>query len=155
VREEHVRVIRDGVPREGAQLPAGRRQIAGERAGSGRKGMKLAYVAGPYRASTESGVVQNIRNAEAVAVELWKKGYAVICPHKNTALFGGLAPDEVWLKGDLVMMERCDLVVLVPGWHTSSGTRAEVARAKELGIPMYEAGWDQPEGFAIVREGLQ
>jgi len=100
--------------------------------------MKLAYVAGPYRASTESGVVANIRAAEAVAVDLWQKGYAVICPHKNTALFGGLAPDDVWLKGDLVMMERCDFVVLVPGWQFSSGTQAEVKRARERGIPVYE-----------------
>jgi hypothetical protein len=100
--------------------------------------MKLAYVAGPYRASTESGVVQNIRNAEAVAIELWKMGYAVICPHKNTALFGGLAPDEVWLKGDLVMMERCDVIVCTPDWRKSSGARDEVKRAIECDIPVYQ-----------------
>jgi hypothetical protein len=106
--------------------------------------MKLAYVAGPYRASTESGVVQNIRNAEAVAVELWKMGYAVICPHKNTALFGGLAPDEVWLKGDLVMMRRCDLVVLAPGWQKSSGTRDEINDAGEHKIPIFL--WPRDKG---------
>lgn len=100
--------------------------------------MKLAYVAGPYRADSESGVVANIRAAEEVAIELWKHGYAVICPHKNTALFGGLCPDEVWLKGDLVMLERCDLVVLVPGWERSSGTKAEFVHAHERGIPVYE-----------------
>ncbi len=42
--------------------------------------MKIAYTAGSYRASTEYGLVQNIRKAEAVAIELWKMGYAVICP---------------------------------------------------------------------------
>ncbi len=103
--------------------------------------MQLAYVAGPYRADSESGVIANIRRAEAVAIMLWQMGYAVLCPHKNTALFGGLCPDDVWLKGDLVMMERCDLVVLVPGWQESSGTRAEVERARELGIPVRE--WEE------------
>jgi hypothetical protein len=98
----------------------------------------LAYVAGPYRGPSESAVVQNIRNAEAIAVQLWQRGYAVICPHKNTALFGGLAPDDTWLAGDLVMLKRCDLVVLVPGWQASSGTRAEVAAARACGIPVYE-----------------
>jgi hypothetical protein len=100
--------------------------------------MKLAYVAGPYRAASESGVVSNIRAAEAVAIELWKAGYAVICPHKNTALFGGLMPDDTWLQGDLVMLKRCDLVVLVPGWYKSEGTRQEVLTARDTNIPVYE-----------------
>ena len=99
--------------------------------------MRLAYVAGPYRAASESAVVRNIRAAEAIAAELWKAGYAVICPHMNTALMGGICPDDVWLGGDIVMLKRCDLVVLVPGWLASSGTRAEVATARECGIPVY------------------
>jgi nucleoside 2-deoxyribosyltransferase len=82
--------------------------------------------------------VRNIRNAEAVAAELWKAGFAVICPHMNTALMGGICPEDVWLNGDLVMLERCDLLVLVPGWRASVGTLAEVARANERGIPVYE-----------------
>ncbi len=100
--------------------------------------VKLAYVAGPYRAASESAVVRNIRNAEAVAAELWKAGFAVICPHMNTALLGGICPDDVWLKGDLVMLERCDLIVLAPGWRTSAGTLAEINKANELGIPIYQ-----------------
>jgi len=99
--------------------------------------MSLAYVAGPYRATTEWGLIENIRNAEEVAAALWRMGFAVICPHKNTAHFGGLADDEVWLKGDLVMMERCDFIVVCKGWERSSGTKAEIERAKEKGIPVY------------------
>ncbi len=34
--------------------------------------MKLLYVAGPYRAKSEWQLEQNIRNAEAVALELWQ-----------------------------------------------------------------------------------
>lgn len=34
---------------------------------------KLAYIAGPYRADTIHGIVQNIRKAEAVAIKYWKK----------------------------------------------------------------------------------
>ena len=59
--------------------------------------MKVAFISGPYRGKTESDVVANIRHAEKYALKYWQLGYAVICPHKNTALFGGLAPDEVWL----------------------------------------------------------
>lgn len=106
---------------------------------------KLAYVAGPYRSNTESGVVHNIRMAEAVAIRLWRLGYAVICPHKNTALFGGLAPDDTWLRGDLTMLFRCDLVVLVPGWRCSRGSRAEVSAALGAGIPVFEMQGGKPQ----------
>ena len=103
--------------------------------------MNLAYVAGPYRAPTEWQVKQNIEAAERVAAMLWQMGFAVICPHKNTAFFGGLCPDEVWLRGDLVMLRRCDLVVLVPGWEASTGAQAEAEEAKRNGIPVYEWRW--------------
>lgn len=95
--------------------------------------MRLAFISGPYRAATPSGIVQNIRNAERVAIEYWRKGYAVICPHKNTALFDGLAPDSVWLSGDLEMLRRCDVVVMIPGWKASSGAINEESLALNLG----------------------
>ena len=87
--------------------------------------MKIAFISGPYRAKTEWGVLNNIRAAEKVALKYWKKGYVVICPHKNTALMGGVLPDEVWLKGDLEILRRCDVVVMMEGWKKSEGARAE------------------------------
>jgi hypothetical protein len=110
----------------------------------------LAYIAGPYRSATPSGIVANIRAAEAVAIELWRMGFAVLTPHLNTALMDGLCPDEVWLKGDLVMLGRCDLLVLVPGWERSSGARAERTHAVLHGIPVYE--WASAEDRAALVE---
>jgi hypothetical protein len=67
-------------------------------------------------------------------------GYAVICPHKNTAFFGGAMglADKVWLDGDLEMIRRSDLLVGVAGWEKSEGSKAEVAFAKRHHIPVYE-----------------
>jgi hypothetical protein len=96
--------------------------------------MKVAYIAGPYRSNTPSGIVQNIRNAEAVAIKYWQLGYAVICPHKNTALFDGLAPDSVWFEGDLEILKRCDVIVMVKGWEKSTGAREELSFAKAHGL---------------------
>lgn len=70
--------------------------------------MKLVAIAGPYRAPNEFEVVQNIRRAEALAVRVWRAGAACICPHKNTALFGGAAPDSVWLGGALEMVQSLE-----------------------------------------------
>ena len=100
--------------------------------------MKVVFIAGPYRASTPRGIVENIRRAEAVAIEVWKLGAVALCPHLNTRLMDGVLPDEVWLNGDLELLSRCDAVMLVPGWQASSGTLNEVGQAQKLGIPVYE-----------------
>lgn len=99
--------------------------------------MKLVFVAGKYRAKTEWGVFQNIRNAEALSLKLWLLGLFVICPHKNTEYFGGAAPDELWLEGALEMVRRCDAVICTSDWEMSEGARGEVALAKELGLPIF------------------
>ena len=111
--------------------------------------MKVAYVAGPYRDKRGLWFIrQNIRAAERVALELWRMGYAVICPHKNTAFFDGAAPDDVWIKGDLVILERCDLVVMLPGSEKSEGAMAEFRHAVAKGVDVFR--W--PEGKDILQE---
>ena len=100
--------------------------------------MKLAFVAGKYRADTIHGIVENIRKAEAVAIELWKYGYAVITPHLNSRLMDGVCPDKVWLDGGLEILRRCDLIVLLEGWESSEGARDECIQAELIGIPVFE-----------------
>jgi nucleoside 2-deoxyribosyltransferase len=100
--------------------------------------MKLVYVAGPFRGPDHWAIAENIRNAERVALKVWRMGAAALCPHANTAHFQNAAPDEVWLKGDLEMLARCDALVLVPDWERSVGTRAEVEFAQSRGIPVFD-----------------
>jgi len=98
---------------------------------------KIIYIAGPYRAKTEWGLIENIRRAEKVAIECWKKGWVVICPHKNTAHFGGILPDSVWLEGDMEILRRCDAICMVPGWEESVGAKEELIEAFGRGIEVY------------------
>lgn len=99
--------------------------------------MKVAFICAPYRAATVRGIVENIRQAEAVAVELWKLGYAVICPHLNTALFDGILPDEVWLAGAQELLQRSDLVVVVGDYAASAGCNAELFQAIATSKPVH------------------
>lgn len=96
--------------------------------------MKLVYVAGPFRAPNSWEIEQNIRRAEALALEAWRAGAAVICPHANTRFFQGAAPDEVWLEGDLEMLRRCDAILMTPDWQRSQGATVEHAEAIRAGL---------------------
>lgn len=100
--------------------------------------MKVIYLAHKIRDSR--GVYYHQRNiaiARNLALKLWHMGFATICPGMNTWGFDGSAPDNVWLDGDLAMVERCDAVVMAPNWVTSLGARGEREHAKKKGIPVY------------------
>jgi len=103
--------------------------------------MLLAYVSGPYRDPRgEYYVKQNIRAAEDVTVELWRMGYAVFCPHTNTAFLGGACGDsEPWIVGDLEILDRCDLVVMFGDWKKSAGAISErnYAMTSSPGVPVF------------------
>lgn len=101
--------------------------------------MKLIYVAGPFRGANSWEVENNIRRAETLALEVWRLGAAAICPHCNTRFFNGAAPDELWLSGTLEMLKRCDAIIVTPDWRKSSGARAEVEFAIDVGIPVFSS----------------
>jgi nucleoside 2-deoxyribosyltransferase len=111
--------------------------------------MKLLYVAHKIRDPRGPWfMLQHMREGEAVALALWQMGAAVICPGKNTEFFDGAAPDEVWLKGDLEMVKRCDAVVMSPNWTTSKGAHGEKEFAEEIGKPVFY--W--PQDRATISE---
>ena len=88
--------------------------------------MRVAYIAGPYRAKTSIGKLINIWKARKAAKKYWKMGYAVICPHSNSALFDGVVDELTFLNGDLEILKRCvDVLVLLPKWEDSTGSVIE------------------------------
>jgi len=101
--------------------------------------MQVVYIAGPFRSSNSWQQEQNIRAAEAVALEVWRRGMVALCPHLNTRNFQGAAPDEVWLHGHLELLSRCDAVLLVPGWESSEGAKREIEFAAKRGIPVFRS----------------
>lgn len=104
--------------------------------------MKIIYIAGKYGAKTEWGLIENIRHAEDIARKLWLEGWAVICPHKNTAHFGGLwysngKDSEKFLTGDLEILKRCDAIYMMKDWRWSKGAKMEHNLAEQLGLEVY------------------
>lgn len=113
--------------------------------------MKLIYIAGPYRPYSCAdgmwvGTPMNIRNAEVTAVNLvnalGRYGLFPLVPHLNTRDFENQVEqndDQYFLDGTMAMLERCDAVLLTmpDADEVSSGTKAEVHRAHQLGIQVY------------------
>lgn len=100
--------------------------------------MKLAYVSGPYSSPSDWGRQKNIQAMADVAHDLWAMGIAVINPNGNTAHFGGPdIPYETFLEGDKIMVERSDLIVMLPGWEMSKGAGIEFRHADTHAIPIY------------------
>jgi len=104
---------------------------------------EVIYVAGKYRGKTEREVFDNIIAARTVALKLWDRGYAVICPHTNSFFMGSMLSDEQFIKGDLEIVSRCDAIYMLRGWQQSEGAVKELRRAVELSMQvLYEENDD-------------
>ena len=108
------------------------------------KSVPILYVSGPF-SSTDNlhGVEQNILTASKYALEAWKKGFAVICPHKNTQGYQHTdLPYHVWMDGDLAFIDRMtpekgDALLMLPGWEQSQGATLEHNFAIQKGLKVY------------------
>lgn len=98
--------------------------------------MTVAYIAGPYRARNAWAIEQNIRRAEEASLRVWGMGCVAICPHTLTRHFQGALPDAIWLTGDLELIRRSDVVLVIEGWEDSEGTKVEIEFAHEYDIPV-------------------
>ena len=99
--------------------------------------MKVIYVSGKYRAKTIFGVALNIWKARRVARRLWKDGFAVLCPHLNTAFF---KEDSAYIHGDCEFVKRCDAIYMLKGWQNSAGASIEFQVARENGLEIHFEG---------------
>jgi nucleoside 2-deoxyribosyltransferase len=99
--------------------------------------MKVIYVAGPFRAANAWEIEQNVRRAEAAALEVWRAGAVAICPHANTRFYQGALPDAVWMEGELEILRRCDAVLVLENWKVSTGTLMELVEAQGRSMPIF------------------
>ena len=111
--------------------------------------IKRVYVAGLLSPKGTNSVhpaidyLLNLRNLTRESLKVFFAGFTPFCPALDFLFFLLLQPGEHITEPMIKRFSKdwldvCDAVVLTPGWRKSGGTLAEIKRAEELGIPVYE-----------------
>ncbi len=100
--------------------------------------VKRIYVAGKYSDDNVIGVLNNIRDGIKAAVKVLKMGHVPFCPWLDFLFqfFDESLKVEDYYRYSMSWLEVSDEVWVLPGWESSKGTKAEIKRAEELGIPV-------------------
>ena len=99
--------------------------------------MKKIYLAGKLNA-TACDYIKNCSKMIKAANKLRKEGNVVFIPCLDylEGLIAGDMEYKDYADPGLVWLSVCDEIDVLPGWEDSKGTLAEIARAKELNIPV-------------------
>ena len=101
----------------------------------------MIYLASPYAHPDPQVRDERVRQVCAHGARLVREGRLVYSPiaHSHLLAEQGLPSDwPFWAEHSRWMLSACrELVVLaLPGWEESTGVKAEVAIATELGLPV-------------------
>jgi hypothetical protein len=105
------------------------------------------YIAGPYTGA----VGENVHTAIRAFHDLSDMGFVPFCPHLSLlAELHRPRNYEFWLDQCLYWVTKCDGLYRLPG--DSPGADREVAKADELGIPVFHnhhqlLSWKDPKGW--------
>lgn len=100
---------------------------------------KRVYIAGAYSGPDVITVLGNMRRGLALSAKVASLGFAVYSPWTDCLLHfqQDISLDAAYRQG-MAWLEVSDAVVLVEqGAEQSHGTQAELARARELKIPIF------------------
>jgi hypothetical protein len=102
--------------------------------------MKKIYVAGSYSADNVMGVgvLHNIGIGIKECARILKEGNAPFCPwlDYHFAIEDPTIPKQAFYDYSMAWLEVCDEVWVLQNSEKSVGTLKEIARAKELGLPI-------------------
>lgn len=102
----------------------------------------LVYLAVPYSHPDQTVLLERVRKVNAMTAKLMKEGHSVFSPITQShyvAVQCHMPTDwDFWAKYDRDFISCCHtlFVLMLEGWDKSVGVTAEIAIAKEFGIPI-------------------
>lgn len=102
----------------------------------------LVYLATPYSHERMAVREHRFKVVNRVAADLMREGVHIYSPISHThpiAMAGDLPKGwEFWEQYDRVMLVACVKVIVLrqEGWEESKGVTAEIAIAREMGLPV-------------------
>ena len=109
--------------------------------------MVKVYVCGAYSSPDVIGAFRNVGRGQYYAGILFKEGFAPFCPFLDFQFVIQLwdldFSVEEFYKYSMEWLKVSDCLFVVPNvqgmkdWQDSHGTRAEIAEAEKLGIPVF------------------
>lgn len=103
----------------------------------------VVFISGPMTGKPEF----NRPAFNHAAQELTGQGLTVL----NPAIFPDGLQHHQYLAMTLVMLEQAEVIYLLEGWENSVGARAEVIRARELGLMFVGQSWDAVRAAAAFQ----
>ena len=96
------------------------------------------YVAGSYNADNVISILNNIHRGTKYCVELLKQGHEPFCPWVDYQFqfYDNTLTIEDYYRYSMAWLEVADIIHVLPNSENSKGTQAEIAKARELGIPI-------------------
>jgi hypothetical protein len=102
----------------------------------------LIYIAGPLSAACApcdaAAQFNNVKRVLDAATIVAKAGHTPFVPHLYwfwATMHPSSLGREDWMRMDFEMLDRCDLLIRLPG--ESSGSDLEVARARKQGLDVF------------------
>ena len=99
----------------------------------------VIYIAGPYTAPTQEGIDANVALARESGQNVMRLGHVPLCPHTmahNWDHDTGLTYEH-FIRSDLVLLCRCDAILMVGDWRSSKGAIGELQFAQENDLTVY------------------
>ena len=96
------------------------------------------YIAGAISSDNVIGVLNNLAEGQKVAAEVLRQGHSPFCPHLDFLFqfHKQTLTVEDYHRYSMEWLEVSDGVLVLPRSENSKGVQAEIARARELNIPV-------------------
>lgn len=106
-----------------------------------RRQLKIVFIAGAYYSEYPEQIKRNIKKAEEYQIALANNRIGFFCPHNHTNGFEtkAYAIESFYKELDMWFLQRCDAILMLPGWEESKGATAEHEYANKINMKIFYA----------------